>query len=167
MIENSPLIEKKPKPKNPKGYKKENVPNLYEEIFLNFFSLNKTEECECISRDCRETLILSVFCSNIFIWSFHDEKTDLNTFNYVACEKIFTETFVATQSPSKSKSNCQKNYLPWEHAEAWLVPPVFLKDDTEEMIGERLDWSTASLLWFAEPACKGRWMKEEGKIKVP
>lgn len=84
--------------------------NLHEERSLHFFSFDKIKGCECTDRDWRETLVLSIFCSNNFIWSFHDEKTALNTLNYAACEK----TSVATQSPSFPGRQFSWHLCHWE-----------------------------------------------------
>lgn len=106
VIKESPS-RKKTEKKNPKQQtnqptktikKKKRLPKK-RDLYL-FLAFDKTKECACTDTCWRETLLLSIFCRIIFIWSFHDEKTALDTLNYVACEKTSTEIFVATQSPS-------------------------------------------------------------------
>lgn len=80
MIEESPLTKKKKK-KREKDYPEENVLHLHGETSLYFLSFDKIKERGCMDRDWRETLMLSIFCSDFFIWYLHDKKTALNTLN--------------------------------------------------------------------------------------
>lgn len=116
------------KVKKKKDYPEENVLlQLHEERSLHFLSFDKIKECGCTDRDWRETFILSMFCSNVFISSFRDEKTALNTLNYVASEKTSIEIFCShteTELPGQAALLALVQLL-WElgggslHATRW------------------------------------------------
>lgn len=178
MIEESPLREKKKK----KDYPEENVLQLHEERSLHFLSFDKIKECGCTDRDWRETFILSMFCSNVFISSFRDEKTASNTLSYVASEKTSTEIFCGhteTELPGQAALLALVQLL-WElggggegpytlHAGGRLVPLLVLKGKLEEMVWGKAGWlhsrfaliCRARMLWQLDGG------RREVKIKAP
>lgn len=147
VIKETPLIKKK------KDYPKENMFNLHEERSLHSLSFYKIKERGCADRDWRETLMLSIFCSNIFIWSFYDEKTALNTLNYVACEKTSIQIFVATRSPRSQAVLLALGQLLWEpggseHAAHWgTACATSCPEGQAGRDGQWKGWVVAQPLW--------------------